>query len=114
MTESLKNTAPACPPDVPPEIAAEFDRLLEMMDGRATPADTITLLMLATSWTTWRRATAEIHRLGNVVMSGGMAVPNPSLSIAHQAHGQIVKLAKELCLTAASRKQLQAEADYDD
>ena len=104
---------PTCPADASLEVAAEFARLVKLMDARATEADEITLLMLATSWLTWRRATAEVAKLGNVVMSGGTAIANPSLSVAHQAHGQIVTLCKELGLTAASRKKL-APTEYPD
>jgi P27 family predicted phage terminase small subunit len=75
------------------------------MGDRATQSDEIAILMLASSWTTWRRAMAEVHTLGNVVMSGGTAIANPSLAVAHQAHGQILALCKELGLTAKSRKR---------
>lgn len=99
-------TAPACSPDAPVEVREEFDRLVVLMGGTATAADSLTLMMLATSWTTWRRATAEVARLGNVVSSGGTAIANPSLAIAHQAHGQIIALCRELGLTPASRRKL--------
>ena len=108
-------TTPTCPSDTPPEVKKEFKRLVSLMDGRATPADSLALLMLAQSWTTWRRATAQVTKFGNVVMSGGTAIANPSLAIAHQAHGQILALCKELGLTATSRRKLvPPEFDDDD
>jgi P27 family predicted phage terminase small subunit len=98
-----------CPADVPEEVAAEFDRIVELMGDRTVEADCLTVLMLAHSWVTWRRAMLEVHRLGNVVMSGGTAIPNPSLGVAHQAHGQIVTLCKELGLTPATRHKVAIE-----
>jgi P27 family predicted phage terminase small subunit len=106
-------TIPTYSPDLPEDVRQQFDRLVSLMDGRATPADAITLTMLATSLTTWQKATAEVARLGNVVMSGGTAIANPSLGIAAQAHRQIVELCRELGLTAASRRKL-APPDYDE
>ncbi len=107
------NTGPTCPPDVPQEVRDEFDRLVGLLGVRATSADALALLMLATSWTTWRKATAEVARLGLVVMSGGTAIANPSLAIAAQAHRQIVELCRELGLTPTSRKKLAPE-EFDD
>lgn len=106
-----KPSRPTCPRDVAPEVAAEFRRLVALMEGRATKADELTLLLLATSYATWRRATAEVARLGNVVSSGGTAIANPSLAIAHQAQQQILALCRELGLTAASRRKLQPQDD---
>jgi P27 family predicted phage terminase small subunit len=103
-----------CPADVPPEVAAEFERIVGLMGERAVEADCLTVLMLAHSWTTWRKAIADVHKLGTVVMSGGTAIPNPSLGVAHQAHMQIVTLCKELGLTAASRKKVAPQAFEDD
>jgi|GEM_PF-2265639 len=105
------NTGPTCPPEVTDDVREEFVRLAELLGDKATPADSLTLLMLATSYTTWQRATAEVARLGNVVMSGGTAIANPSLAIAHQAHGQILALCRELGLTPASRRKLGGSPD---
>lgn len=97
---------PTCPRDVPPEVKKQFAQLVDLMDGRATKADEVTLLLLATSYVTWRQARVEVARLGNVVMSGGTAIANPSLAIAHQAQQEILALCRELGLTAASRRKL--------
>ncbi len=104
---------PSCPSDVPQDVKQEFARLLELMGDRAASTDALTLLMLATSWVTWRKATTEVARLGLVVMSGGTAIANPHLAVANQAHRQIVELCKELGLTPNARRKLQIE-DFDD
>lgn len=106
-------TGPSCPPDVPAEVAAEFNRVVQHLGRRAESADAYTILMFATAWTTWRKAQADVAEQGAVVMSGGTPCPHPALAVAHQAHGQLLALAKELGLTAASRKKL-APPEYDD
>ena len=108
-----RTIAIACPADTPEDVQTAFDAFVGAMSGRATPGDSHALLMLATSWTTWRKATASVAELGPVVMSGGTAIANPSLAVAHQAHGQILALSRELGLTAASRQKLQTE-DHDE
>lgn len=102
-------TAPPCPPDTPPEVAAEFARVAGLIGERLRPEDEFALLMFATAWTTWRRAQADVARDGAVVMSGGTACPHPALSVAAQAHGQILALAKELGLSPAQRKRLKLD-----
>jgi P27 family predicted phage terminase small subunit len=94
-------------------VRKEFKRLLGLMGDRAASADALAILMLATSWITWRKATAEVARLGLVVMSGGTAIANPHLAVANTAHRQIVELCKELGLTPSARRKLDIE-EFDD
>ena len=104
-TIPIKQTLPA-PCELPPDEAAEYARLAEVLGERLKPEDAYPIAMLATAWVTWRTAQADVARDGRVVMSGGTACPHPALSVAAQAHSQIVQLAKELGLTPASRKKL--------
>ena len=110
VTIPLKET-PVCPLDATQDVQQEFARLLDLMGDRAASADSLALLMLATSWTTWRKATAEVARLGLVVMSGGCAISNPNLAIAAQAHNQVLTLCRELGLTPSARRKLGGAAD---
>ena len=105
---------PTCLPDVPADVAAEFERVAELLGERAEQIDQFQILMFAHSWTVWRKATAEVARLGNVVMSGGSAVPNPSLTVAHQALGQLIALAKALGINPAERAKLRSQLDDED
>jgi len=107
-----KSVKPRCPADTPKPVKDEFARLVRLMGDRAIDADELTLLMLATSWITWRDARRQVQQDGTVVMSGGTAIAHPALAVAHQAHTQILALCKELGLTAASRRKLvDAEDD---
>jgi P27 family predicted phage terminase small subunit len=99
-------TRPACPADVPSEVATEFDRLAELLGSRGAPEDAYLLLLFAEAWTTWRSAQHQVAEQGSVVMSGGAAIPHPALSVAAQAHGQIVALARELGFSPAARAKL--------
>src|SRR3954468_22977529 len=92
--------------DMAPDVRAEFTRILSMLTTRLRPEDEYAVTMLATAWVTWRKAQADVEVQGRVVMSGGTAIANPALSVANQAHTQILALARELGLTPAARKKL--------
>ena len=98
------STTPACPDDVPEEVRFEFERLAKLLGPRVHAEDMHLLLMLATSWVTWRGAQRDVAEQGRVVMSGGAAIGHPSLAIAAQAHTQIVTLSRELGISPRSRK----------
>jgi P27 family predicted phage terminase small subunit len=103
------SNAPKCPTDAPPEVQTEFARLVAILGDRLRPEDEFALLMFATAWATWRNAQADVARDGRVVMSGGTACPHPALSVAHQAHRELLQLAKELGLSPAQRKRLRID-----
>lgn len=94
-----------CPTGVPDDIRAEFEHLRGLLGARLHAENCHLLLMLATAWTTWRGAQADVARDGRIVMSGGTAIGHPALAIAHQAYGQIVTLSRELGISPASRKR---------
>jgi P27 family predicted phage terminase small subunit len=96
-------TKPECPDDAPAEVRAEFERLTMLLGHRVNAEDMPLLLMLATAWTTWRAAQADVARQGRVVMSGGTACPHPALAIADKAYQQIVTLSRELKITPKTR-----------
>lgn len=96
---------PTCPPNVTAEVAAEFDRVIDQLGPGAQASDAYTVLMFADAWVRWRKATADVAAQGAVVMSGGTPCPHPALAVVHQAHGQLLRLAKALRLTVDSRRQ---------
>jgi phage terminase small subunit len=55
------------------------------------------LTLYAGEWSRWKRAEAEVAKIGEVVKSpSGYAQPNPWLSISRQAHDRLVKLSRKL------------------
>lgn len=100
---SSKRKVPACPDGTPDDVRAEFDRFLQQMGKNAKPIDETALLMLAQSVATWKKATAAVNSLGLLVSSGGVTIPNPSISIAAKAQAQAATLMRELRLTPATR-----------
>ena len=53
-----------------------------------------------------RKAVRDIDETGTVVMSGGMAIPNPNITVAERIQGQILAISKEMGLSAALRRRL--------
>jgi P27 family predicted phage terminase small subunit len=107
-------TAPTCPSDTPPEVKKAFEWITGLLGRHATHADSLALLMLATSWTVWRKACADVNEQGHVVSSGGSAIANPALAVAGTAQAQILALCKECGLTLAARKKLLLRNVGDD
>lgn len=104
MTVPMRPEPPPCPLKLPKEARDEYQRLAELVTGLKAE-DGYSLAMLATCWVTWKRATKEVEKLGNVVMSGGCAIPNPSLGVAARAQNQIMALQKELGIGPIQRKK---------
>jgi P27 family predicted phage terminase small subunit len=107
------STKPQCPPDVPPEVSAEFARVVALLGSRAAPSDSDAILMYCTAWCTWRGAQATVAREGRVVSIGGTVAPHPALSIASQAHRELLVLAKELGLTPLSRGKIKVDDELE-
>jgi len=103
------HSPPVCPPEVPQDIRAEFDRLAKLLGERLRPEDSDLLLLYAAAWATWRSAQADVARDGRVVMSGGTAIPHPALTVAGQAHQQILALSRELGIGPSQRKRLKLD-----
>ncbi len=85
---------PVCPPGLSAEVQSEFERLASLQKLRPEAGDL--LAMLAQVWITWRKATATVEAQGEIVMSGGTAISNPSLAVAAQAQRQIMEITKTL------------------
>jgi phage terminase small subunit len=103
------------PPGLPPDVAAEFERLAGLLVDTLRPEDSDLLGMYATAIVTWRTARATVAAEGERVMSGGTCIANPSLAIAAQAHREILALAKQLRIgpASASRKRTKAPRPQD-
>lgn len=99
-------TRPSCSSMLPDAAKVEFERMVDVLGGKAGAVDAVALEMLAANIATWRKAVRDIDETGTVVMSGGMAIPNPNITVAERIQGQILAISKEMGLSAALRRRL--------
>lgn len=78
-----------CTPGMPAAVVEEFDRLAALFARSATDVDGLSLEILAANLAMWRKAVRDVDELGQVVMSGGIAIANPAIAISERAQVQI-------------------------
>lgn len=96
----------ACTPGMPKDVAEEFDRLAKLFERTATDIDAISLELLASNLAMWRKATRDVDALGQVVMSGGIAIANPAIAISERAQAQVRAMIAELGISAAFKRKM--------
>lgn len=102
----------ACTPGMPKDVAEEFDRLAKLFERTATDIDAISLELLASNLAMWRKATRDVDALGQVVMSGGIAIANPAIAISERAQVQVRAMIAELGISAAFSGRWRAELPH--
>ena len=101
---------PKPPPNLQPEAAAEWKRVvaeLEFLD-QLDRTDRAVCTLYVKAWQRYADAAAKVEELGLMVAAPRTKVPmqNPYLSIANKAHEQLIDALDALCLTPISRARL--------
>lgn len=99
------------PPDMPPEAAAHWRRLVPLLTGARvmTELDTDALRLLCDACMRYDEANAQLHKYGMVIKApSGFPIQSPYLAIANKAHEQICKLLVEFGLSPSSRTRVAA------
>ena len=95
-----------CADGMPAAVVAEFDRLAALFERHATEIDAIALEVLAANLAMWRKAVKDTDEVGQVVMSGGIAIANPSIQVAERAQAKIQALISELGISTAFKRKV--------
>lgn len=95
-----------CSESMPADVVAEFDRLAELFQRAATDVDAIALELLAANLAMWRKAILDVDKVGQVVISGGIAIANPSIQVAERVQAKIQSLIAELGISTAFKRKL--------
>ena len=95
-----------CTPGMPAAVVEEFDRLAALFARSATDADGLSLEILAANLAMWRKAVRDVDELGQVVMSGGIAIANPAIAISERAQVQIRSMIADLGISASFKRKM--------
>ena len=81
-------------------------RLYLRNDREVLALDAISLELLASNLAMWRKATRDVDALGQVVMSGGIAIANPAIAISERAQVQVRAMIAGLGISAAFKRKM--------
>lgn len=98
--------APPAPEGMAPDARAEYARVAALLTGarKLTKADAAILELYAVNFCRWRRAEAELQRIGEIVKGpAGAPMQNPWLAVANKAAQLAARYAIELGLTPSAR-----------
>jgi P27 family predicted phage terminase small subunit len=104
---------PECPKHLRGEARKEWGRITDELDqmGLLTTADRPALALYCQTWARWIECEERVHKEGLLTPAPVTKTPmhNPYLSMANNAHAQIVKLLMEFGLTPNSRSKIKLE-----
>jgi phage terminase small subunit len=93
-------------PSLLEDAASEAARLHEMFGDAPLRHDALVIELLSVNVALWRRSMADVDRLGQVVMSGGMAIANPNIAVADRALSKIRDLLDDIGATATIKRRM--------
>jgi P27 family predicted phage terminase small subunit len=106
---------PECPAFLDDVAKAEWQATCEILGelGVLTKADRNALAMYCESWSRYCRATEQVRKFGDVILSPKtkFPIPSPYQAIANKAMEQCHKLLTEFGLTPSARARLAVRGD---